>query len=208
MSRCSCPEKICSHKDILCFFIDGFSKILLKIQWDEHVLVADLGRGRKRKGSLSPLSSSASCSLCYRDGIVYPFFTEGPPLDLIKFSLGYAATFEMNMHLGPFRSRTIALKWKALLCIGISIHIQLAFTGGNGIFCVALLLNWWFPKKALFHFMVVFIIICFWRNLPRVTDQKTLLLVENTFMYIPSWWCNILKIALMLCLIRGLSICF
>lgn len=50
-----------------------------------------------------------------------PFFTEGPPLDLIKVSLGYAATLGMNVHLGPFRSRTVALKRKTLLCIG-DIH--------------------------------------------------------------------------------------
>uniref|UniRef100_A0A671EG73 Uncharacterized protein n=1 Tax=Rhinolophus ferrumequinum TaxID=59479 RepID=A0A671EG73_RHIFE len=47
-----------------------------------------------------------------------PFCIEGPPLDLIKVSLGYAAMFEVNMHHGPFRSRTVALKRETLLCIG------------------------------------------------------------------------------------------
>ena len=70
-----------------------------------------------------------------------PFFIEGPPLDLIKVSLGYAAVLEMDVHHGHLRSRTVALERETLLCLGISIYLQLAFMWVNGIFCIDLLLN-------------------------------------------------------------------
>lgn len=70
-----------------------------------------------------------------------PFFIEGPPLDLIKVSLGYAAMLEMDVHHGPFRSRTVALERETLLCFG-DIHLSsVSFMGVNGIFCIDLLLN-------------------------------------------------------------------
>nr|KAF6505999.1 hypothetical protein HJG63_007864 [Rousettus aegyptiacus] len=91
-----------------------------------------------------------------------PFFIEGPPLDLIKVSLGYAAMFEMNVHHAPFRSRTVALKRETVLCIG-DIHPYAArFHKGNSIFCIELLLNWFFvsEESIFFHFMV-----CIYNNL-------------------------------------------
>lgn len=138
----------------------------------------------------------------------HPFLQRVLHLTLLRFHWDMLRFLKRKCILAPFEAEPELWKEKFYCVLGISIHIQLAFTGGNGIFCIELLLNWVFPKKALFHFMVVFIIICFWRNLPRVTDQKALLLVQNIFIYIPSWWCNIFKIALMLCLIPGLSTCF
>lgn len=65
-------------------------------------MVTDLGRGRKRKRSLSPLNPLLLRACVTGMELLTPFFTEGPPLDLIKVSLGYAAIFETKMHLGPF----------------------------------------------------------------------------------------------------------
>lgn len=61
--------------------------------------------------------------------------------------------------------------------------------GVNGIFCIDLLLNRFLVSEEDFFptLWFVFIIICFWRNLPRVIDQKALLPVQNIFLYIYSF---------------------
>lgn len=76
-----------------------------------------LGRGIKERGCAA-LEFLCSFELVIWMELLTPFFIEGPPLDLIKVSLGYAAMFEMDMHHGPFMSRTVALQREALLCIG------------------------------------------------------------------------------------------
>lgn len=65
------------------------------------------------------------------DGIADTLFIEGPSLDLIKVSLGYAAMVEMNVHHPPLREQNHSSEKRNSYCVlGISIHIQLAFTGG------------------------------------------------------------------------------
>lgn len=76
-----------------------------------------------------------------------PLFIEGPPLDLIKVSLGYAAMFAMNMcHMAPPEQQRSSAK-RNLLCTWGIHRIQLAFTGANGFFCLDLLLNWFLVSE-------------------------------------------------------------
>lgn len=51
--------------------------------------------------------------------------------------------------------------WKEKLCcvLGISIYLQLAFIGVNGIFCIDLLLNWFLVSEEDFFFTLWFVFI-------------------------------------------------
>lgn len=71
-----------------------------------------LGWGRRKiKGVYVSLECLCSLVLVlFGWNCWHPFFIEGPPLDLIKVSLGYAAMLERNMHHGPFMRETVALK--------------------------------------------------------------------------------------------------
>lgn len=168
-----------------------------------------LGEGEKRERDGRRPWIPLLLSACYLDGIANTLFYRGSSLDLIKVSLGYAAMFEVNVYHGPFRSRAIALKKETLLYIGGNHPYSVRCHRGTDIFCIKLLLNWAFvSKKTFYHSMVCIYNNLFLKKFARRHRSKALLLVQNIFISIPSGWCNIFLIALMLCLILGSSTCF